>query len=93
MRANHVPVDTLKLLSGRVMHLHFKDLDRFGLTGQDVPWGTGRGDVKGMMQELKRQGYRGYFSIEYEHGSVRELMENLPKCVAFFDQTAGELGK
>jgi sugar phosphate isomerase/epimerase len=92
MRANHVPVDTLKLLSGRIMHLHFKDLDRFG-KGQDVPWGTGQGDVKGMMQELKRQGYRGYFSIEYEHGSVRELMKNLPKCVAFFDQTAGELAK
>ena len=92
MRANRVPVDTLKMLEGRVEHLHFKDLDEFG-DGHDVPWGTGKGNVKGMMAELKRQGYKGYFSIEYEHGSVRELMENLPKCVAFFDKTAGELAK
>ena len=49
------------------MHLHFKDLDKFG-KGEDVPWGTGKGDVKGMMQELKRQGFHGYLSIEYEHG-------------------------
>ena len=57
MRANRVPVDTLKKLEGRVMHLHFKDLDRFG-AGHDVPWGTGKGDVRGMMAELKRQGYQ-----------------------------------
>ena len=45
MRANRVPVDTLKMLQGRVMHLHFKDLDQFG-GGQDVPWGTGKGDPR-----------------------------------------------
>jgi sugar phosphate isomerase/epimerase len=59
MRAKHVPVDTLKMLEGRVEHLHFKDLDKFGGGGHDVPWGTGKADVKGMMQELKRQGLQG----------------------------------
>ncbi len=92
MRANHVPVDTLKMLQGRVMHLHFKDLDQFG-KGQDVPWGTGKGDVKGMLQELKRQGFHGYFSIEYEHGTVPELRTNLAQCVEFFDATAAELAQ
>ena len=93
MRAGYVPVDTLKKLEGRVMHLHFKDLNEFGAKGHDVPWGTGNGDAKGMMQELKRQGYKGYFSIEYEHGSLEELAENLPKCVEFFDRTCAELAK
>jgi sugar phosphate isomerase/epimerase len=92
MRANRVPVDMLKKLAGRIMHLHFKDLDRFG-AGHDVPWGTGKADVRGMMAELKRQGYRGYFSIEYEYGSLPELAVDLPKCVAFFDRTAAELAK
>ena len=92
MRANHVPVDTFKMLQGRVMHSHFKDLDQFG-KGEDVPWGTGKGDVKGMLQELKRQGFHGYLSIEYEHGTVPELRENLAKCVAYFDATAAELAK
>ena len=92
MRAKYVPLDTLKKLEGRIMHLHFKDLNKSG-DGHDVPWGTGKGDVKGMMQELKRQGYKGYFSIEYEHGSVEDLMANLPKCIEFFDKTAAELSK
>jgi sugar phosphate isomerase/epimerase len=92
MRANYVPVKTLKMLEGRVEHLHFKDLDKFG-DGHDVPWGTGKADVKGMMQELKRQGFKGYLSIEYEYGSLEELDRDLPKCVAYFDKTADELAK
>jgi sugar phosphate isomerase/epimerase len=92
MRAKYVPVDTLKKLEGRVMHLHFKDLNEFG-KGHDVAWGTGKGDVKGMMAELKRQGYKGYLSIEYEYGNLEHLDANLPKCVAFFDKTAGELAR
>ena len=92
MRANYVPVKTLKMLEGRVEHLHFKDLDKFG-DGHDVPWGTGKADVKGMMQELKRQGFKGYLSIEYEYGSLEDLDRDLPKCVAYFDKTADELAK
>jgi sugar phosphate isomerase/epimerase len=93
MRANFKPVETLKKLDGRIEHLHFKDLNKFGKDAHDVPWGTGEGDVKGMMAELKRQGFKGYLSIEYEFGDLEHLDENLPKCVAFFDKTAAELAK
>jgi sugar phosphate isomerase/epimerase len=92
MRANLVPADTLKKLEGRVEHLHFKDLNEFG-NGHDVPWGTGKGDPKAMLTELKRQGYQGYASIEYEFGDIRHLDENLPRCVEFFDRTMAELAK
>src|SRR6185437_4083802 len=92
MRANLKPVETLKKLEGRVEHLHFKDLNEFG-NGHDVAWGTGKGDVKGMMAELKRQGFKGYLSIEYEHGDLKLRDANLPKCVAYFDQIAAELAK
>ncbi|MFL5244411.1 MAG: sugar phosphate isomerase/epimerase family protein [Gemmataceae bacterium] len=90
MRAKYVPVETLKKLEGRIMHLHFKDLNQFG-DGHDVPWGTGKGDVKGMLAELKRQGYKGYLSIEYEFGDLDHLAANLPKCVEYFDKTIAEL--
>jgi sugar phosphate isomerase/epimerase len=92
MRRNLVPVEQLKKLEGRVEHLHFKDLKQFG-NSEDVPWGTGMGDAGGMLAELKRQGYKGYVSIEYEVGSVAELESNLPKCIAFFDKTTTELSK
>jgi sugar phosphate isomerase/epimerase len=93
MRADFVPVDTFKKLEGRVEHSHFKDLNEFGEKAHDVAWGTGRGDAKGMLAELKRQGFKGYLSIEYEFGDLKHLDENLPKCVEFFDKTVSELAK
>jgi sugar phosphate isomerase/epimerase len=92
MRAGFVPVETLQKLKGRIMHLHFKDLNQFG-KGHDVPWGTGKGDAKGMLAELKRQGYKGYLSIEYEYGGVKDLATTVPQCVEFFDRTMAELAK
>lgn len=92
MRRKLVPVDQLKKLQGRVEHLHFKDLNEFG-DGHDVVWGTGKGDVKGMLEELKHQGYKGYLSIEYEYGSVKDLDADLPKCVEYFDKTIADLAK
>jgi len=92
MRAKLVPVETLRLLKGHVLHLHFKDLNEFG-TGHDVPWGTGKGDPRAMMEELQHQGYKGYLSIEFEYGDLEHLAKSLPKCVEFFDKTAAELAK
>jgi sugar phosphate isomerase/epimerase len=92
MRDNLVPTDMLKKLEGRVLHSHFKDRDQLG-DGHDVPWGTGQGDTKAMLKELKRQGFKGYLSLEYEHGSLPDLAISLPKCVQYFDATMTELAK
>jgi sugar phosphate isomerase/epimerase len=93
MRAGFVPVDTLRKLEGRVEHLHFKDLNDFGKGVHDVPWGTGKGNVKGMLEELKRQGYKGYLSIEYEYGDLKHLADAVPKCIEYFDKTMAELAR
>ena len=92
MRAKYVPLEALRKLRGRVMHQHLKDLSAFG-GGHDVPWGAGKGDVRGMLAELRRQGYRGYLPIEYEYGGLAHLAANLPRCVEFFDRAAAELAK
>jgi sugar phosphate isomerase/epimerase len=58
----------------------------------DVPWGTGVGNVKAQMAELKRQHFHGAFCVEYEYhwdNSVPEIAE----CVKFFDATCAELVK
>lgn len=93
MRSGLVPLDCLKKLQGRIVSLHFKDLDKMGAGAHDVPWGTGQGDAKAMLQELKRQGFKGVFSIEYESGSGQELVDNVAKCVEWFGATAKELSK
>ncbi len=101
-RAGLDPVAALKQVGSRVIHAHFKDLatnknakpaDDPYVRMQDFPWGTGECDMPGMMAQLKRQGFKGYLMIEYERGTLDELMQNLPKCVQFFNQTAAELAK
>ena len=99
MRRGLVPVEQLKKLGSRVLHCHFKDLNDFstiepGSKGvHDLPWGTGKGDAAGMLAELKALGFKGYTSIEYETGTVKDLDENLPKCIEFYDKTLTELAK
>ncbi|MEI6231727.1 MAG: sugar phosphate isomerase/epimerase [Planctomycetota bacterium] len=104
MRRGLVPTEQLKKLGARVLHSHFKDLNDFswvkdathekgGPGVHDLPWGTGKGDAAGILATLKSIGFKGYTSIEYETGGVKELDENLPKCVAFYDKTLTELAK
>jgi sugar phosphate isomerase/epimerase len=101
-RAGLDPVATLQLVGDRVIHSHFKDLatnkdakptDDLYIKMWDVPWGTGECNMKGMMEQLKAQGYKGYLVIEYEHGTLDDLMRDLPKCITYFNQTAAELAK
>ena len=88
MRSDIKPVEALKKLKGRIISFHFKDLNEYGMKAHDVPWGTGRGDVEGMLAEVKRQGIKPVFSMEYEH---EYTMHELAECVAYFDKVAAEL--
>ena len=95
MRSGINPLEAIKALEGRIISFHFKDLNEFGKNTPkviDVPWGTGKADVKALLTEIKRQGLKGVFSIEYENNTP-ELMANMTQCVAFFDKTATELSK
>ena len=92
MRSGINPIEALKRLEGRIISLHFKDLNESGGKGHDVPWGTGKGDVKGMLQELYRQKFKGVFSIEYEYNWKNSLPE-IAKCVEYFDKVAAELAQ
>ncbi len=92
-RRGWIPVEQMEKLTTRILHSHFKDLDKLEGSGHDSVWGTGKGDAKGMLAELVKLKYKGFCSIEYESTPVAELDVNLPKCVAFFDQTLTELAK
>jgi sugar phosphate isomerase/epimerase len=85
-------VECLKKLEGRIISLHFKDLNQQGLLAHDMPWGTGVCDVTAMMTELHRQKLKAVFSIEYEYHWDNSLPE-IAQCVAYFDQVAAKLSK
>ena len=84
------PIECLKKLEGRIISLHFKDINKLGHDAHDVPWGTGVCDVKGMLAEIHRQKIKPVFSIEYEHNWGHSLPE-IAECVAYFDKCAVEL--
>lgn len=58
----------------------------------DVPWGTGVGNVKAQMAELKRQHFQGVFGVEYEYHWENSMPE-IAECVKFFTATCAELAK
>lgn len=87
VRSKLIPAECLKKYEGRVLELHFKDVK----DGEDQPWGTGGGDARAQLAELKRQGFKGCLFAEYETGSGKELEANVAKCIAWFDRTAAEL--
>jgi sugar phosphate isomerase/epimerase len=91
MRSGLDPLEALKLLEGRLVSFHLKDLNESGAPkAHDVPWGTGKGDVKALLAEARRQGFRGVFSIEYEH-NWDDSQGEIAECIKYFDQIAAEL--
>ena len=89
LRSGLSPVECLKKLEGRIISFHFKDLDRSDGGLHDVPWGTGKCDVKGMLAEVYRQKIKSIFMIEYEYNWDNSLPD-MVQCVAFFDKIAAE---
>jgi sugar phosphate isomerase/epimerase len=90
MRSGIDPLEALKGLEGRIISFHFKDLDKYGRDAHDVPWGTGKADVRALLTEIHRQGFQGVFSIEYEHNWLKSLPE-IAQCVKYFDSVAAQL--
>jgi len=75
------PVYCLRVLKGRVISSHLKDKAEFG-DSHDVPYGQGVGEIKRVLDELKKQGFQGNISIEYEYHWDSSLPE-VKECIDF----------
>jgi len=76
------PLDGLRILKGRVISCHLKDRPQIGAQKPDTIYGTGVSDVAGMLDELKKQGFEGNISIEYEN-NWDHSMPDVAQCVGF----------
>jgi sugar phosphate isomerase/epimerase len=91
VRSGLDPVASLKKLEGRVIALHFKDLNEMGKKdAHDVPWGTGISNVVGQLTELKRQGFHGAICFEYEYNWDNSSPE-IAESIKFFNATCLQL--
>jgi sugar phosphate isomerase/epimerase len=82
VRSGLNPVDCLKILDGRVMSVHLKDLNEKSPDAHDVPDGTGVSDIPAILNELKRQHFVGNISIEYEY-NWKESVTDIAQCIGF----------
>ena len=85
------PAAVLKRVGSRAKMFHLKDLDAFGVPGaRDVIWGQGKGRIAEILAEVKRQGLKPYFGIEWERTSDSEPSLHA-EAVAFLEKTAKDL--
>jgi len=82
VRSGLNPVDCLRILKGRIISSHLKDLNEMGGRAHDVPYGTGVSDIPAVLGELKAQGFVGNISIEYEHNWENSTPE-VAQCIGF----------
>jgi len=82
VRSDLKPVECLRILKGRIISSHLKDLNKMGSGAHDVPFGTGVSDIKGVLDELKSQGFQGNISIEYEYNWDNSVPE-VKQCIDF----------
>ncbi|MCC7377051.1 MAG: sugar phosphate isomerase/epimerase [Verrucomicrobiales bacterium] len=82
-RSGIKPVEALRILKGRIISSHLKDLNEFGVRdAHDVPYGQGKSDLKAVLDEFKAQGFKGNISIEYEYNWDNSVPE-VTQCIDF----------
>jgi len=82
VRSGLKPVECLRILKGRIMSSHMKDLHAPLPSGHDVHWGQGVSDVKACLDEFKAQGFEGPISVEYEHNWDKNV-DDAKACIDF----------
>jgi sugar phosphate isomerase/epimerase len=75
-------VETLRKIAPRVHAFHMKDRESLGSWSHDRPFGTGAIDIAAILDEVRKHGFAGNVSIEYEHYWKTNLPE-IAQCVGY----------
>ena len=82
VRSGLKPVECVKILKGRIVSSHMKDLHAPLPSGHDVHWGQGVSDVPAVLAEYRAQGFEGPISVEYEYNWENNA-EDAKACIEF----------
>jgi sugar phosphate isomerase/epimerase len=90
VRSGLKPVDCLKILKGRIVSSHLKDLNEFGkVEAHDVPYGQGVSEIAAILDEFKAQKMSGNISVEYEYNWENSVPE-VKQCITFVRNHGGK---
>ncbi|TKG91081.1 sugar phosphate isomerase/epimerase [Puteibacter caeruleilacunae] len=91
MRSAIDPIDGYEKMKGHIISLHFKDMNEFdNLKAHTVPFGTGKHNIQKTLQKLKEIGFKGVFTIEYEHNWENSVPE-IKQSVEFWNKAISKL--
>lgn len=94
IRSGLDPIECLKKLENRIIGFHMKDLNEKGVrSAHDLPWGTGISDIPAIMQEMKRQNFKGTVCIEYEYNWDNNTLEVKASADYFKEEVKKLAGK
>ncbi len=85
------PVESLRKLKGRILSFHLKDIAKKNEpSSRNTVFGEGEGDFAKVLRELKRLGYRGLTTIDFEHDTPA-LQEDMARNVKYVEKQANEI--
>ena len=76
------PVEVIRKIAPRVRSFHLKDRASISVWGRDQPLGTGVIDIAAILDEVRKHGFAGNVSIEYESNWQTNLAE-IAQCVGY----------
>jgi sugar phosphate isomerase/epimerase len=104
-RSGMNPVQCVRVLKGHIFFYHLKDLNvtlaqaggfevasRNGNLMHDVPWGTGAGNIWGIMDLMNRWKWQGCLLAEYESWTPTQ-QEELRQSFEFLNMVAAAMDK
>jgi sugar phosphate isomerase/epimerase len=76
------PLEVIRKVAPRVRSFHMKDRELIGKWTHDRPFGTGVIDNIAILDEVRKHGFAGNVSIEYEHNWKTSLPE-ISQCAGY----------
>jgi sugar phosphate isomerase/epimerase len=76
------PLEVIKKVAPRVHSFHMKDREAVGKWTHDRPFGTGVIDNAAILDEVRKHGFAGNVTIEYEHNWDTNVPE-IAQCVGY----------
>ncbi|MEX1115679.1 MAG: sugar phosphate isomerase/epimerase [Akkermansiaceae bacterium] len=76
------PVAVIKKIAPRVLSFHMKDRESIEKWSHDRPFGTGVIDNIAILDEVRKHGFAGNVTVEYEHNWKNNLPE-IAQCVGY----------
>lgn len=81
-RSGMDPVAYLKTVKGRVHSVHLKDVKEAKYGSPDLFYGRGIGNIPAVLDELKKQGFKGHVGVEFDTVSP-QVEQDVKACVDF----------